>query len=133
MRGVILATVALALAACTTNGQMPGSAGDLSSRNRGVETRDIAVQWQGIGDFRGQVAYEDASDGRIFMDLPGQGGSCGGRFVRDDNAPRWTWSMQCAGDLTASGTLAPEGRGGGAVGDGKDSLGRTIRFTMASR
>lgn len=95
------------------------------------EKRLIAIQWDGRSKLiAGDVHFQKAEmGGKITLILPDTGGRCNGTYTLDGNR-KGLWSLACDEGSTASGTLATFGRGKGSSGVGKDSEGRSVRFTV---
>lgn len=97
----------------------------------GPDTRPIAVQWSGFtAPVAGVIELTQArGGGSVRMTLPNNEGSCTGTYALA-NASTGSWLLSCTNGLTADGTMQTHGAGRGSTGTGKDSLGRTVQFTI---
>ncbi len=69
--------------------------------------------------------------GTIRFTLPNNEGTCGGHYSIEANG-RGTWQIRCINGLTASGTLQAHGADRGSSGEGTDSKGRSIKYTLGA-
>lgn len=93
--------------------------------------RPIAITWEGHRDpLIGYVTNPEADGtGTLSMKSPGDRSDCKGSYVVGD-AGKGTWSVACANTLTVTGTLVVGDRQS-ASGEGRDSLGRIVRYVLA--
>ncbi|MBL4613996.1 MAG: hypothetical protein JKY27_03880 [Magnetovibrio sp.] len=91
-------------------------------------TFPIRVQWGGMAEtLTGSLReIRSGSEGTLAVELPKTLGTCTGSYrYTGDNVG--TWNVTCPNDLMASGTFQS---GNGAHGEGVDSLGRAITYTI---
>ena len=95
------------------------------------QTRPMALRWDGYtGLISGTVSLlDDGRRGSIAALLPNGEGRCTGSF---EYATTTTgqWSVSCTNNLSATGTFEAFGRGKGSTGQGRDSQGKLVEFTI---
>lgn len=99
----------------------------------GWEERALALKWDGVSDLlAGKIYFKRGeSAGQLSVDLPGGEEKCAGSYSL--GSEQGTWAVACPDGVTASGTYKGFGSGKGSAGEGTDSKGRNIRFTVSSR
>ncbi len=68
----------------------------------------------------------------ISITLPNNEGRCKGRY-KFLGESKGTWSIACTNGKAASGFMTGFGSGKGSTGEGQDSNGRSVRFTVGGR
>lgn len=113
-----------------------GSAGSTSTAipQTDGELRPIAVRWEGYNElFAGTVLLKQGDgSGSVSIQLPNNDGSCNGLFQATTSSGS-VWSVSCTNGLAASGTSKGLGPGKGAIGEGTDTQGRKVSFTLGGR
>lgn len=99
----------------------------------GRDERPIAVEWSGYDKpIAGMIELQQArGGGTVRMTLPNNDGQCSGSY-RLEPGRGGTWEISCTNGLTASGTLRDHGAGRGSSGEGTDSKGRSIKYTLGA-
>jgi len=95
-------------------------------------TRSFTAKWEGYtGGIQGALSlYEKDGKGIVSFTLPDAHGKCTGNY-QFDKTGTGSWKAACERGLTASGSFEALGKGKGSTGEGVDSLGRSIRYTIA--
>ena len=128
-----------ALMAMQSRNSTPRHSPDISARSKpsvssqsGEQRRAIAVEWEGVAPLiAGEVTLQQAN-GKLALSLPnGQGECTGSYFVIDKQQRTGAWSVSCSNGLNALGTYTAHGRGKGASGEGRDNLGREVKYSVA--
>jgi hypothetical protein len=94
--------------------------------------RPVAFEWKRYPDLlAASIDLEETrAGGTIEVSLPKNDGRCKGSYRVTGN--QGTWQMACDNGLKATGTLRPHGPGLGSSGEGVDSDGHAIRFTVGA-
>ena len=97
------------------------------------KTRPIAVEWEGYRKLiAGKIELdEQKGGGTISMLLPDNDGSCTGSY-KYDSKRSGSWAMACTNGMAASGTFESHGKGKGSSGEGTDTKGRKVRYTLGA-
>jgi hypothetical protein len=101
-----------------------------------ADTRPIAVSWEGYSELlAGTVSFtETKGKGVVNVSLPNGEGSCTGRYqFLNDSSGTATWAVACTNNLAASGTLKGLGKNKGSTGEGTDTKGNKVKFTMGAK
>ena len=108
-----------------------GSKPGFSSQS-GEQRRAIAVEWEGVAPLiAGEVTLQQAN-GELALSLPNGQGECTGSYFAIDKQQRsGAWSVSCSNGLSALGTYTAHVRGKGASGEGRDKLGREVKYSIA--
>ncbi len=99
-------------------------------------SRPISVTWEGYTELlKGTVVFkETAGEGDVRMLLPNGEGTCTGKYrFSDIKAAIATWAVACTNNLAASGSLKGLGRGKGFAGEGTDTKGKKVKFTLGPK
>lgn len=109
----------------------PGDAREVRSKLRDI--RPLAVEWSGYDKpVAGNIELEQTrGGGTVRLTLPNNEGQCSGSY-RLEPGRGGTWEVSCTNGLTASGTLRDHGAGRGSSGEGIDSKGRSIKYTLGA-
>jgi hypothetical protein len=96
------------------------------------EVRAVAIKWHGYSNLISIQASIDQSHraGRISGSLPNNDGTCSGVF-EPTQASKGIWTVSCTNGMSASGIYEAFGNGNGSSGYGKDTLGRSVQFTIS--
>lgn len=96
-------------------------------------TRPIAFSWEGYSTLAAGTATleESGKSGRIGISLPNGEASCEGRYEYGATT-KGTWAVACSNGMAASGTFEGLGAGKGSQGNGKDTKGRAVKFTVGA-
>ena len=98
-----------------------------------VSTRPIAVQWEGYEDLAaGNILLnQKVRTGFFYLVLPNNEGTCRGKYQMIGQADG-TWSVYCTNKMEAQGTFTAYGPGKGSSGEGEDTQGRKVKFTIGA-
>jgi len=98
------------------------------------ESRPLAMQWEGYSKLiAGTVNLNQGKKGgTVSVTLPRNDGTCAGRYTMDTKTAG-TWSLTCTNGMAASGTLTAYGSGKGSSGEGKDTKGNRVSYTLGGR
>jgi len=112
------------------DGQIPSTK---SPKPVATESRSLAIRWEGVSDLiAGTISFQQGSSGTMSITLPNNEGACQGAYrIGSDRAG--IWSVACTNNLTASGIYTAFGVGKGSSGEGTDSKGRRVQFTIGGR
>lgn len=110
---------------------VPDNPGAPSSKNPNWDIRRIVIQWDGRADaLLGTVTFPRGKrEGKISITLPHGKGMCEGTFIIPGGG-RGSWLMRCPDGIAADGWFKALGKGKGSVGEGTDTEGRSIKFTV---
>lgn len=95
-------------------------------------TRTFALSWEGYDDLiLGSITFSEKDlIGKIDFNLPNNEGNCFGTYALSKQ--KGTWSLRCDHkDMNASGFLKWNSDDGSVSGNGKDSLGKKVKFKVA--
>lgn len=93
--------------------------------------RAFAVEWDGFDKpVSGLLRLGQGTVQTLSMTLPEGTGQCTGTFEAREEL-RGVWFIRCENGLTASGSYLAHGAGKGSSGEGLDSEGRRVAFTIA--
>ena len=92
--------------------------------------RSLAMSWKGYDNLiLGSLTFkEEDLVGNIDVKLPNNDGNCKGTYALSTD--KGTWSLLCANDMSASGTLKWNNQDGSVTGEGKDAKGNVVKFTV---
>jgi len=92
--------------------------------------RSLAMSWKGYDNLiLGSLTFkEEDLVGKINVKLPNNDGNCKGTYAL--STEKGTWSLLCANDMSASGTLKWNNQDGSVTGEGKDTKGKVVKFTV---
>lgn len=95
--------------------------------------RPIAVEWEGYGKLiAGKIELDEKKGGgKMSMQLPDNDGSCTGSFKFSADT-KGTWAMACTNSTAASGTFKTNGPNKGSSGEGADTKGRKVKYTIGA-
>ncbi len=96
------------------------------------EVRAVAIKWDGYSTLISIQASIDQSQraGKISGSLPNNDGTCSGVFESTQGS-KGIWTVSCTNGMSASGVYEAFGHGKGSSGYGKDTLGRSVQFTIS--
>ena len=98
-----------------------------TSQGRG---RWIAFDWETYSRLEGTIDVKDAErEGTVSVRLPGAPTSCVGRYTFEDKQSG-TWTLACPNRIAATGTFRDD-RSGNLSAEGRDTLGRAVRFAVS--
>ncbi len=105
-----------------------------AATDNSVDIRRVVVLWDGRpSPLRGTLAIEfSKTTSRLEVHLPGQAGTCLGVSVLEREGTG-KWAVECPDGATGQGVFRSTGRDGGFTGDGADSKGARISFSVAGR
>jgi len=105
-----------------------------SASKNGWQTRPIAIRWQGISDLvAGEISIKaNNRAGTMKATIPGSSQTCEGTYQLGSDSTG-SWALACTNGLTATGTFTAFGSDKGSSGNGKDSRGNAIQFTIGGR
>jgi len=101
-----------------------------------TEIRPITVSWEGYSDHVAGTVNIKAKGGKgaVSMALPDGEGTCTGQYsYASNNTGKGSWAVACTNGLAASGSLKALGKAKGAVGEGIDTQGRKVKFTVGAK
>ncbi len=104
-------------------------------QNTGAETkgdsRPIAMNWEGYSKLiAGTVTLnQNKKSDSVAMTLPNGDGTCTGNYTMQNNTAG-VWSLACSNGMAASGTLTAYGQGKGSSGEGVDTKGKKVTYTL---
>jgi hypothetical protein len=76
------------------------------------------------------IVYRESEHGRTMTaKLPDDDGECSGTYQLGDQQGG-TWAVACTNGLSASGSIVAFGANKGTKGEGRDTQGRQVRFTV---
>jgi len=103
------------------------------AKNAGTVKRPIALNWEGQSELIAGTVSVSGSNGQgtISADLPNGAGSCKGTYTLAPSKEAGVWSMSCTNGKAASGTYKTTHNGRGAIGNGTDTDGRKVKFTIS--
>lgn len=104
----------------------------LDSAPQGYYVRDVEIVWEGrYGQVSTQTHVGDGTDGRFFIELPEDDGSCVFAYAWVAEMTG-SWSLSCLNGVQASGDYEILGRGKGAVGSGQDNDGNRVEVRIGA-
>lgn len=105
-----------------------------SNGRKTVLKRAVAISWEGYAKLMaGEIEINEGEGPSIIrIDLPGDAGKCSG-IARNIDKNSGVWSMSCSNGASASGTFSAYGSGKGATGQGRDTNGRLVEYTISGR
>lgn len=111
--------------------RVESSAFSLDSVAPADDKRNLTVIWDGFdGVLEGEITYRyGEQEGSMLVFLPDLQTRCSGSYQALDQT-RGNWSVSCPDGLSASGSYGGLGTGKGSEGQGVDSQGRQVRFTV---
>ena len=88
------------------------------------------MSWKGYDNLiLGSLTFkEEDLIGNINVKLPNNDGNCKGTYAL--STKKGTWSLLCTNDMSASGTLKWNNQDGSVTGEGKDTKGNVVKFTV---
>ena len=93
--------------------------------------RSLAMSWEGYNDLiLGSLQFNEKDlVGSLNLKLPNNDGNCKGTYALSTD--KGTWSLLCdKNNMSASGTLKWNNKDGSVTGEGKDSKGKKVKFTV---
>jgi len=109
----------------------PAASNDRVAHQSSVQRAPIAVEWDGYRSLiAGTIVYRESEHGgTVTAKLPDDDGECSGTYQLGDQQSG-TWAVACTNGLSASGSIVAFGANKGAKGEGRDTQGRQVRFTV---
>jgi hypothetical protein len=106
-----------------------------SNQPQVMETRPIAVSWDGYSDLiSGELTFLKSAPGTgsVKITLPKGDGTCLGqsKAIQPNTG---VWTVSCTNGMSAAGTYESYGDGKGESGRGTDANGREVRYTIGGR
>jgi hypothetical protein len=103
-----------------------------TSSNLRLGKRPIALSWLGYQNLIvGEIEFaENSNVGVLNLKLPNNDGTCDGTYAL--STKQGSWSLLCSNNMNASGSLVWNNKDGSVTGDGKDSKGNKVSFTVAA-
>jgi hypothetical protein len=94
----------------------------------------IAFSWDGYSELLSGIVNIDTNktEGYLSLNLPGDKGSCTGRYQLTDGI-NGIWALSCTNGLSGTGRLNGTREISGSTGIGNDASNRTIKFTIGER
>ena len=93
--------------------------------------RSLAMSWEGYDDLiLGSLQFNEKDlVGSLNLKLPNNDGNCKGTYALSTD--KGTWSLLCdKNNMSASGTLKWNNKDGSVTGEGKDTKGKKVKFTV---
>ena len=93
--------------------------------------RSLAMSWEGYNDLiLGSLQFNEKDlVGTLNLKLPNNDGNCKGTYALSTS--KGTWSLLCnKNNMSASGTLKWNNKDGSVTGEGKDTKGKKVKFTV---
>ena len=93
--------------------------------------RSLAMSWEGYNDLiLGSLQFNEKDlVGSLNLKLPNNDGNCKGTYALSTD--KGTWSLLCdKNNMSASGTLKWNNKDGSVTGEGKDTKGKKVKFTV---
>ena len=97
------------------------------------QIRSIAISWEGFDDIMiGEIEFiERKNRGNISMNWPNSENLCTGSYTFGSSS-NGSWSIACTNNISASGFMKLRGYKLGSTGEGVDTKGRKVKFTVAA-
>lgn len=124
---------AFALAVREKNSGIPTKA---KIQDQNSQNRPIAVSWEGFGELlAGTMTFNEVlGEGTVSIPLPNGAGTCIGKYQFSDDPPsEASWAVACTNNLAATGTFKGLGKNKGSVGEGTDTNGKKVMFTVGAK
>ena len=89
------------------------------------------MSWEGYDDLiLGSLQFNEKDlVGSLNLKLPNNDGNCKGTYALSTS--KGTWSLLCnKNNMSASGTLKWNNKDGSVTGEGKDTKGKKVKFTV---
>ena len=96
-----------------------------------IGKRSLAMSWEGYDDLiLGSLQFNEKDlVGSLNLKLPNNDGNCKGTYALSTS--KGTWSLLCnKNNMSASGTLKWNNKDGSVTGQGKDTKGKKVKFTV---
>ncbi len=93
--------------------------------------RALAMSWEGYDNLiLGSLQFNEKDlVGSLNLKLPNNDGNCKGTYALSTD--KGTWSLLCdKNNMSASGTLKWNNKDGSVTGEGKDTKGKKVKFTV---
>ena len=95
-----------------------------------VGKRALAMNWVGYKNLIvGEIEFKEKNNvGSLKLQLPNNDGKCEGTYALSTTLG--TWSLLCSNKMSASGNLVLNSTDGSVTGEGKDTKGNKVEFTV---
>ena len=92
--------------------------------------RALAMNWTGYKNLIvGEIEFKEKNNvGSLKLQLPNNDGQCEGTYAL--STKQGTWSLICSNKMSASGNLVLNSTDGSVTGEGKDTKGNKVEFTV---
>ena len=92
--------------------------------------RALAMNWTGYKNLIvGEIEFKEKNNvGSLKLQLPNNDGKCEGTYAL--STTQGTWSLLCSNKMSASGNLVLNNTDGSVTGEGKDTKGNKVEFTV---
>lgn len=92
--------------------------------------RSLAMNWVGYKNLIvGEIEFKEKNNvGSLKLQLPNNDGKCEGTYAL--STTQGTWSLLCSNKMSASGNLVLNSTDGSVTGEGKDTKGNKVEFTI---
>jgi len=92
--------------------------------------RALAMNWTGYKNLIvGEIEFKEKNNvGSLKLQLPNNDGKCEGTYAL--STTQGTWSLLCSNKMSASGNLVLNSTDGSVKGEGKDTKGNKVEFTV---
>ena len=92
--------------------------------------RALAMNWTGYKNLIvGEIEFKEKNNvGSLKLQLPNNDGKCEGTYAL--STTQGTWSLLCSNKMSASGNLVLNSTDGSVTGEGKDTKGNKVEFTV---